>query len=458
MTARLTLAIAATLLLTAGGCPTRDLSGMEPNNCSEQYKDIAVEINRSIDLLFVIDNSASMAEEQASLAANFDRFVDVMEGVEGGLLSIHLGVISTDLGVGPYPVNGCSANGDNGRLQSSPRVDGCSPPDGAFIRNVVNPDGTRTQNYTGELADTFACIARLGTDGCGFEQPLEAMRRALDGSNPENQGFLRPGAFLLVVFITDEDDCSASDSGLFDPAATELGPLSSFRCFEYGTECDQSDPRTPEVKTGCVPRVGAPLVRDIEPYVEFLRGLKADPNMVMVSGIVGDAAPVEVVLDGDGAPMMSPSCGSAVGEAAPAIRLTAFAELFPQRNTVTTICNEDLSDALIAVANLLASTLALPCVEGEIDLDPTTPGVQHDCYVSDVRYPGQDRQEETPIPPCVTDTGSGSGEVPCWRLEVNAMGCRDTPTQTVLRVDRGYTEVPDGTHTILRCLTAGCVE
>jgi hypothetical protein len=179
--------------------------------------------------------------------------------------------------------------------------------------------------------------------------------------------------------------------------------------------------------------------------------------MVVVAGSVGDAAPVEVILDDAGGPALLPSCTSAVGEAAPAIRLTSFAEQFPQRNKLTTICNEDISDGLIILADLLAKTLGVPCVEGEVDLDPTVPGVQHECYVSDIRYPGEDRQEETLLPPC-SDSTPEPGEMPCWRFVVYDAACPDTPTHTVLVVERGAADVAHGTHTILRCALDGCPE
>ena len=67
------------------------------------------------------------------------------------------------------------------------------------------PGGTREVNYTGKLEDALSCISHVGDAGCGFESPLEAIKRALDGRHPENAGFLRPGAFLAVVILTDED-------------------------------------------------------------------------------------------------------------------------------------------------------------------------------------------------------------------------------------------------------------
>ncbi len=72
---------------------------------------------------------------------------------------------------------------------------GCTPPNGRYGSDVFLPNATnRTRNYSGTLAETFRCIAELGTDGCGFEQHFAALERGLDGSNPENAGFLRENA------------------------------------------------------------------------------------------------------------------------------------------------------------------------------------------------------------------------------------------------------------------------
>ena len=54
--------------------------------------------NRDLDILFVIDNSGSMAEQQASLAANFPRMIDVLEQLDGGLPNLHIGVTTSDMG------------------------------------------------------------------------------------------------------------------------------------------------------------------------------------------------------------------------------------------------------------------------------------------------------------------------------------------------------------------------
>lgn len=315
-----------------------------------------------IDILFVIDDSGSMAEEQASLAANFNRFVTVLNQIEGGLPDIHIGVVSTNMGAGGFQISGCEGAGDNGVLHNAPQG-ACEAPTDRYIVDVSDGVGGRIVNYAGgDLAATFSCIAQLGIAGCGFEQPLEAMRKALDGSNGINAGFLRAEAFLAVVIITDEDDCSAADGGLYntdpglDAADSALGFLSSFRCFEFGVQCSPDSPRTPGAKSDCVPRADSQFMDDVTEYADFLKGLKDNPSNIIVAGIIGNPAPVSVFED-EGEPRLQASCSSGAGEAAPAVRLQAFLDQFPQRSTATTICDEDLSDALTVVADLLAEVV-----------------------------------------------------------------------------------------------------
>src|SRR5262249_21797498 len=116
-------------------------------------------------------------------------------------------------------------------------------PGATFISNIAGQ-----ANYTGNLADVFGCIARLGATGCGFEHQFAATLRALgaDGSPAptQNAGFLRPDAYLAIVMLTNEDDCSALPNVmLYDVSASnqslgsQLGPPGNFRCNEFGHLC-----------------------------------------------------------------------------------------------------------------------------------------------------------------------------------------------------------------------------
>ena len=77
----------------------------------------------------------------------------------------------------------------------------------------------------------------------------------------------------------------------------------------------------------------------------------------MVAGIIGNPSPVSVILN-DGEPKLEASCVGGSGDADPGVRLNGFLEQFPERNTVTTICDEDLSDGLAGIAGLLATIIS----------------------------------------------------------------------------------------------------
>jgi hypothetical protein len=340
---------------------------------------------------------------------------------------------------------------------------------GAYISDVaVTGTGTcganRDCNYTGTLAQAFTNMATLGIDGCGFEQHFESMRRALNGSNSFNAGFLRDTAYLAVIFIQDEDDCSTQDPSMFDTSQNStsdpLGPLSSFRCYEFGIDCEtgNSDPRAPGPRTNCFPRDPSPYMYGVQEYADFLKDLKPeDPSLVIVAAISGNPEPVVVGTDPERPqnPALVPSCTSAAGKADPAVRLKFLLDQFPDRNSFTTICNEDLSDALQQIAELLKEAIGNPCIQATL-ADPI------ECSVSDVVHPGQDNQTETLLPECNaaedldTTDSPNSTNIPCWHLEEDTASCGETPTHLALLVERGGISPPTGTHVQAHCVT--CVD
>jgi len=449
------------VVATVAGCINRDLAEVKPNPVVEEQVDFPFNQNNNLDLLFVVDNSGSMRAEQVSLAINFVNIINTLEAyLPDGLPNIHVGVVSTDMGDGPY--RGCTETGDQGRLQNTARVAGCSPPTGAFISNVEG-----VTNYSGSLADTFACIAQLGTTGCGFEQPLESMQRALDGSNPSNAGFLRDDAMLAIVFITDEDDCSVKDTAMFDdtndPNST-LGARTSFRCFEFGVTCDVANARSLGPREVCKPREDSPYMTNVNSYISFVKSLKPYNSMIMVAAIVGTPTPIAVTTDGDGYPCLAYSCGDAeiCGQArddepaaVPPIRLKAFIDAF-SLNQITTICDTDLSDALQKIAEFFVSGLVNGCLKGTPkDLDPATPGVQADCAVTETRTPNTGAPVETVISAC--DNASdplSSSRLPCYTLLPDTATCPGTDTHLSVTVHYPETAiVPPDTRISARCAT-----
>ena len=159
-----TLALCATAVLLSASCTEYDYSNLRGHDVYLQPENDVV-----ADLLFVIDNSASMAEEQALLGASFQAFVEAIEGTSADL---QLGITTTDMDTD-----------DAGLLTSE----------------LMRED-------TADLASAFLTAATVGTDGSRYEKGFEA---ALLATQPDtNPELLREGATLHVIFVSDEDDQS----------------------------------------------------------------------------------------------------------------------------------------------------------------------------------------------------------------------------------------------------------
>ncbi len=105
----------------------------------------------------------------------------------------------------------------------------------------------------------------LNTDACfDYEQGLESSRLALDPTGPnasQAASFVRAGAALAVVYLSDEDDCSSST------------PLDEADYTACGLLADTNN--------------GGPL-EPVSNYVSFLRSLKPE-GQVHVAAIVGSS-------------------------------------------------------------------------------------------------------------------------------------------------------------------------
>jgi hypothetical protein len=382
---------------------------------------------RELDLLFVIDNSSSMAGEQASFRSVMPPLLPLRH-LMGGLPDIHIGVISTDLGTGSPSGTGCDEAGDAGFLLTG----NCTNPVGAPYIVDVAPRGCdvireetsnacsdhncgpahcahepsttfwvdsatgcpRCRNYAGEsLDDVVSCITDLGTQGCDFEQPLESMYKALDPDRANNAGFLRETAVLAIVVITDEDDCSAKHDQIFDPNLDApdgpLGPFTSFRCFEQGVTCDVDDRFATGLRHNCVPREdSASQLHPVSRYVDFLDSIK-DRQMLSVAVLGGPVVPsaggdgfdVEVGLDGNGNPMVQWSCTNPVDGAAPGIRLHRFAAAFNEPAVLdnlaySSVCSGDLTPAMAGIGSVFREVFGYQCLPAPLR-GCADPGVEY---------------------------------------------------------------------------------
>ena len=81
--------------LALAGCQPHTLDPVEVTHSASGSSMVALELDRKVDILFVIDDSGSMGEEQAKLAANFAPFVATLE--EAGA-DYRIAVTTTDDG------------------------------------------------------------------------------------------------------------------------------------------------------------------------------------------------------------------------------------------------------------------------------------------------------------------------------------------------------------------------
>jgi hypothetical protein len=250
----------------------------------------AAEQCRKMDLIFVIDDSGSMAEEQANLATNFPMFAQVLNTYTistGEDLDYRAAVTTTGI-TGMYTITPpfpgfppitMSQTGMDGRFRQA-----CGMTRGWLER--TDPD----------MANTFACAADVGTNGPGLEMPLRATELAtMLATNP---GFVREDALLGVVILTDEEDCSRRSTNF----------------MTMGDDCVNN---------------GDPDLTPVADVIASLDAVKGDRGRWAAAVIAGQT-----------------SCSSAFGMAEQSVRLQQFAQQAGTNVVFGDICGGNLAPVL----------------------------------------------------------------------------------------------------------------
>ncbi|MBX3272449.1 MAG: hypothetical protein KF729_19475 [Sandaracinaceae bacterium] len=393
------------------GCIERE--GRPVNPCTNVTIGQAIQVTNvdKVDLLFMVDNSNSMAEEQASLTAEFPRLINILatgdfdqDGNNDGeddfepVVDLNVGVINSDMGVGGFTVPTCARAdfGDDGILQTRGRTDimGCM----ATYPNVLNFRPASGGDPAGFARDV-ACVATLGTGGCGFEQQLDAILKAVSpsaattwtaaGFNPPrffrdtfghadgaNNGFVRDDSVLAIIPLTDEEDCSALNPEIYNPSSATYGGTDlNLRCFAY-------------------PETLHPVSR----YVDGLLQLRTRPGLLIYAPIVGipvDLTPaagarpdwdrlvsdnfdlrddrMEERVDPSMPSRLVPSCNvPGRGIAFPPVRIVQVARGLEARGagvTVQSICQDSFRGALGEVIRQIKSALGAACLPRRLNLE-----------------------------------------------------------------------------------------
>jgi hypothetical protein len=352
--------------LVLWACTSHPLT--QPTPAPQQETDIQITVApvRKLDMVFMIDNSPSMGPKQEKLKLQFPNLINALKDPGTGTLpDLRVAIIDSDLGTnnaltsgncGPNRDNGNNYFGDNGKFRMVAASScGVTDPNAMWLeykdethKNFIPPAG-------GDISTVFACLAGgLGTMGCGEEHQLQAFEFALvlrTIGNDAQHALIRPEAYLGLVFLTDEDDCSAAwNDDMFgsSPGGSDLSAESpSLRCSTRAYTCkgtgNLSDgtglpaaPGYPATKSfqaawaDCSPRtdycpnpeldgkyvdVSKPTncnpLRDLKAIANGIKGLKSDPRQVLVAGIFGwpvggdftEAEPVKI------APRPNPNAG-----------------------------------------------------------------------------------------------------------------------------------------------------
>jgi hypothetical protein len=491
---------------------------------------------RKLDLVFMIDNSpASMAPKVDKMNAQFPNMLSALKDpTDGTYPDLRVAIIDSDLGTGgAYAAGSCGPNldngnspfGDLGNFQMRGAKD-CGVNDGALWLEY-----TKGQNINfdkgKDISQVFACLAtNLGCAGCGEQHSLQAFEFALvfksdtftnsglTGRNALQDVFLRPEAYLGLVFISDEDDCSAAlNDGMFGDKPELRGESASLRCATRAHKCNgmnltSGQPGYPATASftarfaDCAARTDScpnstdengstdtsgptacsPL-KDIHHLANEIKALKARPDeQILVAGIFGwprsdaDMATatykIDLVPNPNGADTMHPqiydywpvcydpkhmpqSSGfdpSAWGWGAQGgLRMAAFIDEFGDNGLKYSICEPNFAAAMAGIGNGFAKKLVPECVPTDFAQGKTCTA---NYYLLHMNSDGTLRYTISgpALPECADDTTAPS--TACYVLATDMSKC---PGANYLpQVRRTAAEVAagpltEGTKLIIQC-------
>ncbi|HEY0133569.1 MAG TPA: VWA domain-containing protein, partial [Nannocystis sp.] len=313
-----------------GACLDHPLKAVEYDKSEEAENTVAIAINKDVDILFVIDNSGSMGEEQQLLSENFASFINVLEAKDVQA-NYRIGITTTDAGNPRCPTATYKPEGGNlvlssclDRIEQNEFKFGEDDFSAACTSKCTKRDadltvrGTTTAYDMNEVprkwierietesniqgvdsnVEAFQCYGPQGVAGCGFESHLESMYLALanatSSASKNNYGFLREAAILSIVFITDEADCSYNPltkeifttNKVFWKSPDDPAPTSSL-CWKAGVECTGGPGTYSECHSQNYDVTGAvttdPTKMALQPvskYIDFVKSIEAEKQLI----------------------------------------------------------------------------------------------------------------------------------------------------------------------------------
>ena len=237
------MAAAAAMLLTGVSCNDHELSPFSQSLSAGQKQTLSSGTTRAVDILFIVDNSDSMMEEQTSLDENFKTCLGQLATAGA---DYRLAAVSTSDAKTFDPFQTHALWDTNGNVSSPIKYALHDPsqaeldriktacdnyfgtaqsPERAWISSTALVDseghvGSGTSLGSSDnmdlLVDLFRCEAIGGTGGDAIERGLANMSHALTYHNIDSKygAFKREGSILAIVFVTDENDCTETSGSI----------------------------------------------------------------------------------------------------------------------------------------------------------------------------------------------------------------------------------------------------
>lgn len=171
--------------------------GEVPSNLLLADESSTLTIQNKVDILWVVDSSGSMSEEQNYLGTNFGSFITQLAASNA---DFQTGITTTDICSDTNPAQVPLAE------RYCPTLD--DAPSARLRGSLVGNNGKKVlKPSTSDLVARFKNYANVGTNGSGFEHGLKAAEMAVTKSLAgQNEGLVRNDAFLAVIVVSDEED------------------------------------------------------------------------------------------------------------------------------------------------------------------------------------------------------------------------------------------------------------
>jgi hypothetical protein len=331
-----------------------------------------------LDILFVLDNSASMVGEQKALATSFGSLVDYL--VEGEV-DYHIAVVTTGMESVECPA--CDAlitescineTLENGRFQDRICFNQGDEDNPDYVCSLDSACRTvDSSNWSCFYDQVDSGTVFVGVKGCGYERGLAAMRTALGvllGSY--NEDFLREAARLAVIVVSDEDDCG--EVGDVWEAPTAGGDICYFAAKGVGPE-PGNPVYTPMTYHPDDPEQRPYNLTPVDEYAQFLLGVKNNQRrLVKFAAVVGvDPSGTDINYEWTGSrwdvtsACTTPGCTGNFCYAKPGTRYIDLAEMLD--GSVESICQENFADPMVRIAGASTGYLRIFPLSDE----PTSP-------------------------------------------------------------------------------------